>query len=374
MSPDRALRPPTFRSAVLVGGPEGGILPPRPLGRTVGLSLLLHAVAAAGLLVLSLLTIESVSPPPIVIRFLAAPPLAPRLVPLRERPDLQAPPPEPVTPPRPAEPVPIPALRLPPPPPPARLRPEPPPLEAEAIELPRSVTEAAPEPRIRDAAPPAPRLASASLGRVGAAAPLPGVGGEEPDLVFLTPGRARPRGEGGGVAGRGDALPPLPPGLSGAGSARGGAAGRGGSGGDGDDRGLETGGGAAAGGLASFLGRKYGVVLVEAARLGQRTSDGSRYSLLVPMLSEAYRGIRLRGTWRAAAGEGYAASLASAQVASKEIALRYRDGTLHVLVPTSDGLVALYVSAGGGGTTGRGKVDEAERALVALRRLAEERR
>ncbi len=378
MRPDRALRAPAFRSAVLVGGPEGGVLPPRSLGRTVGLSLLLHAVAAAGLLVLSLLTIESVPPPPIVIRFLAAPPLAPRLVPLREKPDLSPPrSPEPAAPPRPLEPAPIPALRLPPSPLPARLRPEPPPLEAKAIDLPKSVTEAAPEPRIHDAAPPAPRLASANLGRVGAAAPLPAVGGEEPDLVFLTPGRARPRAEGGGIAGRGDGLPPLPPGLSGSGGpagARGGSGARGGPGGAGDERDLEAGGGPTAGGLASFLGRKYGVVLVEAARLGQRTTDGSRYSLLVPMLSEAYRGIRLRGPWRAPAGEGGPASVESAQVAAKEIALRYRDGTLHVVVPTSDGLVALYLSAGRGGTAGRGKVGEAERALEALRRLAKETR
>ncbi len=43
---------------------------------------------------------------------------------------------------------------------------------------------------------------------------------------------------------------------------------------------------------------------------------------------------------------------------------------MHVIVPTADGLIALYISANGGGTAGRTKVQEAERALGALRRIA----
>jgi len=107
---------------------------------------------------------------------------------------------------------------------------------------------------------------------------------------------------------------------------------------------------------------------VEAARLGQRTSDGARYSLLVPMLSEAYRRIGFRGAWRGAVGD----AVESAQVSAGEVAIRYRDGTLHVIVPTKDGLVALYVSAGGPGASVRSKVDEAERALAALQRIGQE--
>ena len=62
--------------------------------------------------------------------------------------------------------------------------------------------------------------------------------------------------------------------------------------------------------------------------------------------------------------------IASARVEDDAIALRYGDGTVHVIVPTSDGLIALYVSVEAG-TTGRSKVSEAERALRSLRRLIE---
>ena len=53
------------------------------------------------------------------------------------------------------------------------------------------------------------------------------------------------------------------------------------------------------------------------------------------------------------------------------IAIRYRDGTLHVVAPTSDGLVALFVSSRPGAGP-LSKVQEAERALGALHRLARE--
>lgn len=124
-------------------------------------------------------------------------------------------------------------------------------------------------------------------------------------------------------------------------------------------------------GLAAFLGRRYGAALVEAARLGQRTSDGARYNMLVPMLTEAYRQIAFRGAWRAAGSDAH--GVVSAQVDRDAVAIHYHDGTLHVIVPTHDGLVALYVSADQRAGGGRTKVDEAERALEALRRLAQVR-
>jgi hypothetical protein len=105
------------------------------------------------------------------------------------------------------------------------------------------------------------------------------------------------------------------------------------------------------------------VTLTDASRLGSRTSDGSRYALLVPALSEAYRSMPFHGRRQGAAGD----PVESVQVDAQAIAIRYRDGTVHVLVPTSDGLVALYVSAVSAG--GRSKVQEAERALAALQRL-----
>src|SRR5262249_55203260 len=109
-------------------------------------------------------------------------------------------------------------------------------------------------------------------------------------------------------------------------------------------------------GLASFLGRKYGVHLLEASRLGSRTSDGARYALALPALSEAYHSVTVRGRLAAPAGD----EVESLQADKESIALRYRDGTVHVLAPTEDGLVALYVSAAG--AESRSKVDEAERA------------
>jgi hypothetical protein len=120
----------------------------------------------------------------------------------------------------------------------------------------------------------------------------------------------------------------------------------------------------AADGFASSLGRRYGVPLVEVARLGQRTSDGAHYNLLVPMLSEAFLGVRGRGVRGLAPG----GDLVSVRIDDDAIALRYGDGTVHVIVPTSDGLIGLYVSAGDD-LTRRSKVSEAERALESLRYL-----
>jgi hypothetical protein len=354
--------PPIFRSTFVRGGPQAVRLPRRGLGLTLTLSILTH-VALGGLLVLlSLLSFDPIAAPPLTIRFLAASPPPPRVVPLREAPK---PLPPPMKPPPLSASVRVPPVVIPPPdrPPP---KPVPPPPKVEPAPALR-VVDAAPEaPRLafRDQAPPRPELA---LGRVAPeSAGAAGRAAEEPELVLLTPGKARPRGPGGGLAGAGDGLPSLPSyDASGAGKVASRA-----------DRPRDQPGGLGseasfeATGLASFLGHKYGVVLIDASRLGQRTSDGSRYSLLVPMLSEAYHHVPFRGAWRAA-GEDEA-GVASAQVDTDSIAIHYLDGSLHVVVPTRDGLVALYVSA----TTRRGpgtatKVEEAERALRALRRLGQ---
>jgi len=57
----------------------------------------------------------------------------------------------------------------------------------------------------------------------------------------------------------------------------------------------------------------------------------------------------------------------SIRVDPDAVIIAYRDGTRHVIAPTKDGLVALYVTRG---ASGRGKVEEAQRALGALRRMA----
>jgi hypothetical protein len=364
---------PAFRSAFVQTG-AGAALPRRRLGRTFVVSIAAHGVAGSGLLVLSLLRLDPIPAPPLTVRFVPMPPPPPRVAPLHEerRPPVPPPPPRP---------HPDAALPAPAPPPPVPLqprpRPAPKPIGVEPQEPLRPAAEE-PAPRVTDAAPPPARTAP-SLGSVAAAPSLPAGTGEEPELVLLTPGRSRPRGPGGGLAGSGEGLANLPaapgardgaPGGAGRGGRAGGrggagaAAGPGGTAGDGADG---TGPAFAATGLASFLAKKYGVPLIEAARLGQRTSDGARYALLLPMLSEAYREIGLRGTWRSAGDDP--SGIAEARADGEALAIRYRDGSMDVIVPTHDGLVALFVSAGRAGGA-RGKVDEAERALAALRRLA----
>jgi hypothetical protein len=320
--------------------------------RGVAMSMAVHGTIVAGLVVFALTQIEPVPAPPLAVRFFATAPPAPRLVPLREKEALPKPPPAPpkprtnpsvVPPPRfePAQPV---------PPPP---RPEPLPARLEPDPLPIKVADAAPEVRVHDSAPAV--AAAPSLAPIGAPA-KPQIGtGEEPELFSLRHGD-RERGPGGTLAGRDQA--PLPGGDPTSGIRRGGS-------------GLPGSGGATVGsegaftgtGLASFLGRKYGVTLMEASRLGARTSDGARYALVVPQLTEAYRAVGFRGRRPGPAGD----PVESIQVDGESIAIRYRDGTVQVLAPTSDGLVALYVSAAN--SAGLSKVDEADRALAALQRL-----
>jgi hypothetical protein len=224
--------------------------------------------------------------------------------------------------------------------------------------LPIRIADAAPDVRIQDLPPAAPT--ATRLEPIGAHA-RPQIGtGEEPELAYLVPGeRDTERSRGGGLAGRDVAA--IPPAGDPTGSIRRGEghappqAGR-----------LGSEGAFAGTGLATFLGRKYGVTLTDASRLGSRTSDGARYALLLPALSEAYRSIAFRGRRHGAADD----AVESLQVDADAIAIRYRDGTVQVLAPTADGLVALFVSSPDPGATS--KVQEAERALLALQRFARE--
>ncbi len=351
---------PTFGSALLDGGADGGALPRRRIGTTLVMSIAVHGLLVVGLLVLSLLTVDRLPAPPIVIRFLASAPPPPRIVPPREARILPQPPPFV---PKKRLPSSIPAFVLPPvPPEPPPRRPDPPPLAVEPEPAPIRVARSEPQLQVRDVAPEAPRDVVPRINSVDAAPALAAGTGPEPELEYLVPGKARPRGPGGGPAGRGDGLPPVPGSDPTYGVRPGGGRG---SGGFPAGASLGAEGSFTTPGLASFLGHKYGVVLVEATRLGQRTNDGPRYSMLLPMLSEAYRALPFRGRRRAPQGD----AVESVQVDRDAIAIRYRDGTLHVLVPTSDGLVALYVSADRRGASVRSKVEEAERALSALQRI-----
>jgi hypothetical protein len=234
-------------------------------------------------------------------------------------------------------------------------------LEVEAVQLPSSTTGLERFVPTPDRTALARRPSPIQMERVQATPSLPGGTGEAPDLVFLTPDASRALGPGGGLVGKGSGYPKglgADPSLGvGAGDAAGATG----------PEGLSGEPAFAADGSASSLGRRYGVPLVEAARLGQRTSDGARYNLLVPMLSEAFSVVRTkRGLqWAARGGD-----LTSVRIDDDAIALRYRDGTVHVIVPTPDGLIGLYVSADDG-LAHRSKVSEAERALEALRQLIE---
>ena len=348
---------PQFRSAILEGGGHGGALPPRRFGRILLASVGLHVIAGAWLMVVALLELGPVPPPPLLIQFIAAPPPPQHLVPLREAHDIP-PPPEPA--PKTPTVATIPPLKIEPGDPPQPRSPRPEPLQVEPDPLPIRIADAAPPLSIHDPAPaPAPATRLAPLGAHAA----PQVGsGEEPDLVFLVPGPERARGPGGGVAGH-DVVS-VPPAGDPTGSIRRGGSADPAAGIEGD--GLASEGAFTGAGLASFLGRKYGVTLMEASRLGSRTSDGARYAMLVPALTEAYRAVPFRGRRRGGAGD----PVESVQADAGAIAIRYRDGTVHVLAPTQDGLVALYVSSRIAGAGGSSKVQEAERALLALRRFS----
>jgi hypothetical protein len=321
--------------------------------RGVALSMAAHGTILAGLVLFALTQIEPVPAPPLTVRFFATPPAPPRLVPLHEKEALPKPPPPK---PRP-EPAVVPPLRFEPaqpvPPPP---RPEPLPARLEPDPLPIKIADAAPEVRVRDSAPAV--AAAPSLAPIGAPAKPQAGTGEEPELAFLKHGD-RARGPGGTLAGHDQAS--LPGADPTSGIRRGG--------------GEVPGGGATIGvegtftgtGLASFLGRKYGVTLMEASRLGARTSDGARYALVVPQMAEAFHAVGFRGRRPGPAGD----PVESIQVDGESIAIRYRDGTVHVLAPTSDGLVALYVAAAN--SAALSKVEEADRALAALQRLGGKR-
>ncbi len=116
---------------------------------------------------------------------------------------------------------------------------------------------------------------------------------------------------------------------------------------------------------AQKFGHRYSVQLVDARGLGHSTHDGWRYSQLLPLLSEAYRRVAPLGS-AATSGRGPDDDVESVRIDADAIAIAYRDGTRHVVAPTRDGLVALYVAAG---PVERSKVEEIERALGALRRL-----
>ena len=342
----------------------------RILRRAFAVSFSLHLAAACAASLTWIVVVDRVPAPPLIIRFVPNPSPAPYVLRLPPEPETRLPE-EPETPaPRPVEARPTP----PPPSPPVAETPvsEPAPEIAKTSEAP---VEAVPKDTFE---PPVPLTVAAGGGGRRGVTLVPGEvdtfasgsatrGGDGSDLDPTIPGAGR--GAGGLRAGTPAGSPALPSdsvrpeGVSTAGRPRGG---RSGSPTPADGPGSGPGDGGSGDEAALLLGRRYNIDLIDASSLGRSTHDGWRYNLLVPMLSELYHRVEEAGR-PAKPGEAAGDGVLSVRVDPDAVIIAYRDGTKHVIAATKDGLVALYVTRG---TVGRGKVDEAQRALGALRRLA----
>lgn len=324
------------------------------------MSTFVHVLGLCGLFGAWLFSVDPVPEPPIVIRFFVAPPSAPPVPPVQEM-QADTPPPSPPdrrpmiarqAPPGPHEPQ-VPELQT---------------TEEMAAREPESPPEPPAPATTRAAAP----FGSLGPGSVGVFASLSTSRGEAPDPDLAPPpaGRAT-TGIAGAKLSRRTGGPVLSPdAIRPRGSLFGGAAASGRPPGSGGDAAVpDRARGANGGDAAVLLGRRYSVHLVNARTLGQSTHDGWRYNLLLPMLSEAYRQAIVLGHGQLA-GQMADEEIASVRIDPDAIAIHYRDGTHHVIAPTRDGLVALFVSTG---REGRSKVEEGQRALGVLRHLLRDR-
>ncbi|RMF21041.1 MAG: hypothetical protein D6760_10305, partial [Deltaproteobacteria bacterium] len=116
--------------------------------------------------------------------------------------------------------------------------------------------------------------------------------------------------------------------------------------------------------VRAALASKYGLPLVSVNDLGQRSTEAARWNVLLPQISDLMHQVRGRGDW---AGEGPVVSVTRD---GDRLVIRYRDGIVHVIVPTDDGLVALFVARVADARPVVSKVEEAEQARNALRRYA----
>jgi hypothetical protein len=364
--------------------------------RALALSGLVHAlllgVASFGWLV----TVERVPEPPIIVRFVAGPPLA-RMA--RPRTHRESPPPMPdavaVPAPEPVRSQPVPPTVARPAEPPAaatRTGVEPRTTGPDLLSVPQEAAPVAPAiaekddfalPALTRREPPAGSSAALALGRVDRAAlgtVNPGSGPPDAEILQRVAWSGNAGAGGGFAPGTGAQAGALAGGQVGAQvGAQAGAQADAQPGADSTDvqpagtrpsfAGIPGGPldpmDAGRGGAAVLLGRRYHVDLVDARALGRSTHDGWRYDQLLPLLSEAYRRVAsLAGV--TAHRHGSEEDVRSIRVDPDAIAITYADGTQHVVTPTRDGLVALYVTAT---AAGRSKVDEIQKALAALRRM-----
>lgn len=123
------------------------------------------------------------------------------------------------------------------------------------------------------------------------------------------------------------------------------------------------GGGTRIDGVRAALANKYGLPLVSVNDLGQRSTEAARWNMLLPQLSDLMRKALRQGV----AGAG--GDVVAVEIDGSNVIIRYRDGIVHVLVPTDGGLAALFVARGAGARPVVSKVQEAESAMAALARL-----
>ena len=114
--------------------------------------------------------------------------------------------------------------------------------------------------------------------------------------------------------------------------------------------------------VRAALARKYGLPLVSVNSLGQRSTEAARWNILLPQISDLLRKGRNRGNWKG----GSSNKVISVTRDGKAFIIRYRDGVVHVLVPTDDGLANIFVARTRGSREVVSKVQEAEQALPAL--------
>ncbi len=119
--------------------------------------------------------------------------------------------------------------------------------------------------------------------------------------------------------------------------------------------------------MPAALGR-YGLSLISVGHLGARSTEAARWNMIVPRMAELLRAALTRGVSPRAAGAG--GNVTSVRRDGNNLIVRYSDGIVHVLVPTADGLAALYVARTAGARPVVSRIEEGENALAALTRLS----
>lgn len=113
--------------------------------------------------------------------------------------------------------------------------------------------------------------------------------------------------------------------------------------------------------VGAALSRRYGLPLIAAERLGRRSTDGPRWNLLLPEISDLLRRALRRGK---PAGELPAGVVV--QNDRPNLLIRYPDGVIHLLASTEDGLAAFFVANTSTKRDVSSRIDEAELARRTL--------